>query len=41
MGVYEVSYFKEIFSEEKLNEYLRELEKIWNKKRGMTKISVV
>ena len=31
MGVYEASYFKGIFPEERLNEYLRELEKIWNK----------
>ena len=33
IGVYEASYFKGIFPEEKLNEYLRELEEIWNKKR--------
>jgi len=28
----EVSYFKEIFLEEKLKEYMRKLEEIWNKK---------
>ena len=33
IGVYEGLYFKDIFSEEKLKEYIRELEKIWNKKR--------
>jgi len=31
MGVYEGLYFKDIFSEEKLKGYIRELEKIWNK----------
>jgi hypothetical protein len=32
MGDYEASYFKDIFPEEKLKEYVGELEKIWNKK---------
>jgi len=31
IGVYERLYFKDIFPEEKLKEYLEELEKIWNK----------
>jgi len=33
IGVYEASYFKGIYPEEKLKEYLKKLEKIWNKKR--------
>jgi hypothetical protein len=32
MGDYEASYFKDIFPEERLKEYVGELEKIWNKK---------
>ncbi len=32
IGVYEASYFKGIYPEERLNEYLRKLEEIWNKK---------
>ena len=31
MEEYDASYFKEIFPEEQLEEYMRELEKIWNK----------
>lgn len=32
MGVYEASHFREIFPEEKLEEYIGELKEIWNKK---------
>ena len=39
IGVYEASYFKGIYPEEKLNEYLRKVEKIWNKKRVNNKDS--
>ena len=38
MGEYDPSYFKEIFPEEKLEEYIRELEIIWNKKRCNTEV---
>jgi hypothetical protein len=30
MGIYDRSYFQDIFLEERLKEYLEELERIWN-----------
>jgi hypothetical protein len=30
MSIYDHSYFQDIFPEEKLKEYLKELEKVWN-----------
>ena len=34
MEDYEASYFKEVFSEKRLKECMKELEEIWNKKEG-------
>jgi hypothetical protein len=39
MGDYEASYFKGIFPEEELKEYVHELENIWNKKTVDTTLS--